>query len=188
MVMELHRWKDAVNLPADFTFTRTIAAARSGELSAARSGLAQLEEEAKKRAGEKKGNYTGAADHDIQLREAEAWVAFAEGKADEALKTMRAAADVEDSQRLDSFNVRAREMLADILLEAKRPAEALAEYKVALTKSPGRFNLLLGAGRAASAAQQSEEARAFYGKLLEMCGGSGDRAELAEARRLVAKN
>jgi len=188
LVMEVHRWKDATNLPAEFTFTKTVAAARSGDLAGARSGLAQLQADAKKHAGEKKGNYTGASDREISLREAEAWVAFAEGNAGEALKTLRAAADVEDSQRLDSFNVRAREMLADMLLEAKHPAEALAEYKAALTNSPGRFNLLLGAGRAAAAAQQASEAHAYFRRLLEMCGDAADRPELGEARNLVAKN
>ncbi len=188
MVMELHRWKEAANLSAEFTFTKTVAAARSGDLGAARPGLAQLEAEAKKHAGEKKGNYTGAADNQIQLHEAEAWVMFAEGKIEDALKRLRAAADTEDAQRLDSFNVSAREMLADMLLEAKLPAEALAEYKTALKNAPNRFNLLVGAGRAANAARQPDEAHTYYSKLLEMCGSSGDRPELAEARTLAAKN
>ncbi len=188
MVMELHRWKDAANLPAENIFTKTVAAARSGDPLGAHAALAQLQAEAKKHAGEKKGNYTGAADNEIQLREAEAWVAFAEGKADDALKELRRAADSEDSQRLDLFNVTAREMLAEMLLEAKRPADALAEYKTALAHAPGRFNLLLGAGRAATAAQQTGEAHAYFSKLLETCGSSGDRPELAEARTLAAKN
>ncbi|GAC1634971.1 MAG: hypothetical protein NVS9B14_11630 [Candidatus Acidiferrum sp.] len=187
MVMELHRWKDAANLSAEFTFAKTVAAARSGDLTGARAALAQLEAEAKKHAGEKKGNYTGASDSEIQLHEGEAWVASAEGKTADALKTMRAAAEAEEAQRLDSFNVRAREMLADMLLEAKRPAEALAEYKAALTTSPGRFNLLYGAGRAAQAAQQNDAARGYFAKLFEMCGNSGDRPELSEARTLLAK-
>lgn len=187
MVMELHHWKEAKDLPAEFIFAKTVASARSGDLAAAHSLLAQLEAEAKKRAGEKKGNYTGASDNESQLHKAEAWVAFAEGKIDDALKTMRAAAETEESQRLDSFNVSAREMLADMLLEAKRPAEALTEYKTALKNSPNRFNLLVGAGRAANAANQSADAHAYYAKLLEMCGSSGDRPELAEARTLAAK-
>jgi len=186
MVMELHRWKDAANLPAESTFTRTIAAARSGDLPAARSGLAQLEAEAKKRAGEKKGNYTGASDMNVQLREAEAWGAFAEGKTEEALTALRASAEYEDAHRLDSFNVAAREMLADMLLETKRSAEAFTEYKIALKNSPGRFNLLLGAARAANGAREFDESHTYYSKLLQMCGSSGDRPELAEARTLAA--
>jgi len=188
MVIELHRWKEAASLPAEFNFARSIGAARSGDLAAAHSALAQLQAEAKKHAGEKKGSYTGAADNQIELHEAEAWVSFFEGKSEDALKMLRAAADSEDAQRLDSFNVSAREMLADMLLEAKRPTEALAEYKTALKNSPNRFNLLVGAGRAANAARQADEAHTFYAKLLEMCGSSGDRPELAEARALAAKN
>jgi predicted Zn-dependent protease len=156
-------------------------------LTAARSGLAQLEAEAKKRAGEKKGNYTGAPDMNVQFREAEAWVALAEGKTEEALTALRAAADQEDAHRLDSFNVSAREMLADMLLEAKRPGEAFTEYKAALKNSPGRFNLLLGAARAANGAREFDEAHSYYAKLLEMCGNSGDRPELTEARTLTAR-
>src|SRR5262249_30875476 len=146
-----------------------------------------LEEEAKKHKGEKKKNYTGATDSEIQLQEARAWVAFADGKSEDGAKLLRAAADEEDAQRLDSFNVSAREMLADMLLEAKRSTEALAEYKTALKNSPNRFNLLVGAGRAANAARQPDEAHSYFSKLLEMCGSSGDRPELAEARTLVAK-
>jgi len=188
MLMEFHRWKEAAALPAEFMFTRTIGAARSADLTAARAGLANLQANAKELAGKKKGNYTGAADDQIQLQEAEAWVMFADGRIDQALKELRAAADAEDSHRLDSFNVSAREMLAEMLLEAKRPIEALAEYKIALKNTPNRFNLLVGAGRAANAAQQLGEAHTYFSILLEMCGSSGDRPELAEARTLAAKN
>ena len=188
MVMELHRWKDAAKLPDEFVFARTVGAARSGDMVAAHAGLTQLQADAKKHAGEKKGSYTGARDYQTDFHEADAWVAFVEGKTEEALKELRAAADEEDAKRLDSFNITAREMLADMLLEAKRPAEALAEYKTALKNSPGRFNLLVGAARAANAAHQSDEAHTYYSKVLEMCGSSGDRPELAEARTLLAKD
>ncbi len=188
MVMELHRWKDAENLPAEYALSRTIGAARSADVEAAQAGVSQLQADAKKHAKEKSGAYSASSDKPFFLRVGEAWLAFAEGKTEDALKQMRGVADDEDAHRLDSFNVSAREMLADMLLEAKRPAEALAEYKTALNNTPNRFNLLVGAGRAASAANQSIEARNYYAKLLEMCGSSGDRPELAEARTLVAKN
>jgi hypothetical protein len=64
----------------------------------------------------------------------------------------------------------------------------LNEYKTALKNSPNRFNLLVGAARAANGAREFDAAHAYYSKLLEMCGSSGDRPELAEARTLVAKN
>ena len=187
MVMELHNWKEAEKLQDEFLFAKTVAAARGKDVSAARTRLAQMQAESKRRAGEKKGNYTGASDMNVQLREAEAWIAFAEGKTEEGLAALRASAEYEDAQRLDSFNVSAREMLADMLLEAKRPTEALAEYRSALKNSPNRFNLLLGAARAATGAREPDEAHSYYSKLLEMCGTSGDRPELAEARTLAAR-
>ncbi len=60
------------------------------------------------------------------LAEAQAWLAFAQGKTDQALKELRAAADRQDKNGGDSVGIPAREMLADMLLEAKRSADALA--------------------------------------------------------------
>jgi len=41
-------------------------------------------------------------------------------------------------------------MLADILLDLKRPQEALYEYKLSLRTEPNRFNGLYGSGRPAT--------------------------------------
>jgi Tfp pilus assembly protein PilF len=181
MSMELRHWSEAAQLPGKYNWARAIGAARSGDAKAARAGLAKLEDSEKHSDG-----YSD--DQPASFSKAEAWVLFAEGKSAEGLKELRAAADKEDANRLDSLSISAREMLGDMLFEAKQPAEALREYQTALRHSPNRFNLLLGAARAANAAGQPAEARASYRLLLEMCGSSGDRAELAEARNLVAKN
>ena len=74
-----------------------------------------------------------------------------------------------------------------MLLEAKQPVEALQEFKRAQKNSPNRFNVIVGAARAANAATLPTEAHTFYAQLLEMCGSSGDRPELAEARTLLAQ-
>ena len=62
---------------------------------------------------------------DIQRRTAEAWIAFAEGKVDEALATMRAAAELEDTTEKSSISpgplTPAREQLGDMLLASRRP-------------------------------------------------------------------
>ncbi len=78
-------------------------------------------------------------------------------------------------------------MLADMLLELKRPAEALAEYKTALKNSPNRFDGLLGAARAARASGDTNEAQSFYAKLEEICSPGADRPELAEAKTYLAR-
>src|SRR5882762_1485460 len=151
---ELHRWKEAAALPlpairknwSDTTYwARAIGAARSGDVPGAESDvkeLTQLVAEREKRS--KKSGYTVSAEKATDLREAEAWLAFAKGKSDEALQELRAAADRQDKNGGESVGIPAREMLGDMLLELKRPAEAIAEYRTVLKNSPNRFDGLLG--------------------------------------------
>ena len=80
----------------------------------------------------------------------------------------------------------AREMLADMLLEMKRPEQALAEYQGDLKFNPKRFNGLYGAGQAAEMAGQTSEATEYYAVLVKTCeGGSSARPELAKAKQAV---
>jgi tetratricopeptide (TPR) repeat protein len=99
---------------------------------------------------------------------------------------LRSAADREDSDGVDSLAMPAREMLADLLLELKRPAEALAEYKTALKNSPNRFDSLYGAGHSAQLAGDVATANSYYAKLMQVSGPSADRAELSEAKTYLA--
>jgi len=48
-----------------------------------------------------------------------------------------------------------------LLLELKRPAEAIAEYKTVLKNSPNRFDGLLGAARSAQASGDTGGAQSF---------------------------
>ena len=79
-------------------------------------------------------------------------------------------------------------MLADMLLEAKRPQQALVEYQTDLKLSPNRFNALYGAARAEEAIGKQSDANQYYAQLLKNCeGGSSTRPELSHAKELVAK-
>jgi predicted Zn-dependent protease len=81
-----------------------------------------------------------------------------------------------------------REMLGDMLMEMKRPQEALAEYKADLRFNPNRFNGLYGAAQAAELAGKSNEANEYYAELVKICaGGNSDRPELARAKSLLAQ-
>jgi tetratricopeptide (TPR) repeat protein len=74
-------------------------------------------------------------------------------------------------------------MIADILLEAKHPAEALTEYEASLKNDPGRFDSLYGAAQAASAAGKPEKAKDYYAQVVKNCAGSNsERSELKQAR------
>ena len=119
--------------------------------------------------------------------EAQAWLAFAQGKNDDALRLLRAVADKQDKVGKGETETPAREMLADMLLEMNRPQDALVEYEVALKTDPNRFNGLYGAARAAEMTQQKEKASGYYAQLIRNCQDSNsDREELAKAKTLVA--
>jgi tetratricopeptide (TPR) repeat protein len=193
---ELHRWKEAAALPIphvppdsqESTYrVRAIGAARSGDPAAARQDFRKYVEVSAEEKSKSSHHGDKAADKSVGQLEAEAWVSFAEGKADEAVKTLRSAADREDADGLDSLAVPAREMLADMLLELKRPSEALTEYKAALKNSPNRFDSLYGAGHAAQLAGDSAAANAYYAKLMEISAPAADRAELSEAKSYLTR-
>ena len=192
--LELHRWKEAASLPVpairknwqDTTYwARAIGAARSGDISAAEADvneLTQLVADREKRSIKK--GYTASTEKATDLREAEAWLSFAKGKSDEALEELRAAADHQDKNGGESVSIPAREMLGDMLLELKRPADALIEYKTVLKNSPNRFDSVHGAALAAQAGGDYSRAREYYEKLLEISvpGKDGvDRADIMDA-------
>jgi hypothetical protein len=195
--IELHRWKEAASLavPAirprwqDTTYlARVIGAARSGDAEGARKDMEKLREAvAQREAYSKEQGYAPANGTPTDVMEAEAWLAYAEGKSDEAIKQMRAAAQQEDGANLSSVAMPAREMLADLLLELKRPNEALAEYKATLEELPNRFDALYGAARAAQTSGDASSAKRYFAKLMEISGPGADRPELAETKPYLAK-
>jgi tetratricopeptide (TPR) repeat protein len=139
----------------------------------------------------KKGNNAYIADSTgarIQRGEMLAWVAYAEGRPEEAVKAMRESADLQDKVGQGEVDIPAREMLADMLLELKRPQEALVEYKLALTLSPNRFNGLFNAGMAAEAAGDRTQAQNYYAALLKITdnGSQSARPEFDHAKNVVS--
>jgi tetratricopeptide (TPR) repeat protein len=125
---------------------------------------------------------------DMDREQAAAWAAFAAGKNDEAIRQMRGVADKQDSLGKGETALPAREMLADMLMEMKRPADALAEYEKSMKVDPNRFNGLYGAAQAAAASKQPDKAKTYYAQLVKNCdGSSSDRQELAQAKTLVAR-
>jgi tetratricopeptide (TPR) repeat protein len=129
-----------------------------------------------------------AEDAEDVLKQAQAWLAFAEGKYDDAVETLRPLADKEDTIGDEPQGIPTREMIAEILLEAKRPQQALTEYQTDLKFNPNRFNGLYGAARAAEAAGKQSEANEYYALLLKDCDGSNStRPELSRAKELLAK-
>jgi tetratricopeptide (TPR) repeat protein len=174
-------WADAVT-----HFARALGAARSGNPGAAAKDVEKLKALRDKLQSAKDAYWTEQVD--IQSRVASAWVVFAEGRKDEAIAMMREAADMEDKTEKSAVSPGpikpARELLGEMLLEAGRAKEALAEFQRTMDKEPNRFRGFYGAAKAAEASGDSTTARAHYQKLVEVCalGDDPGRKELAEAR------
>ncbi len=171
-------------------FGRALGAARSGDAAAAQKEAAQLEAEHKALRAE--NNNYWANEVEIQRLAVAGWIALVQGNADDALKFMRAAADIEDKSEKHIVTpgrlVPARELLGDMLLELNQPAAALKEYEASQLREPNRFRGLYGAARAAEAAGDRQTAANYYGKLLALAKNSdGTRPELARAKSYVAQ-
>ncbi len=195
--LERNAWSEAATLQvrespfawatAISHFARALGAARSGNPAAARKDTEQLGAIAEKLRAAKDAYWSEQAD--IQRRVAQAWIDYAEGRKDEAVAELRAAADAEDQTDKSAISpgpIRpARELLGEMLLDMNRPAEALTAFVETTKKEPNRFRGLYGAARAAELAGDVATARSYYSMLLEI-GARADpagRPELEQARK-----
>jgi predicted Zn-dependent protease len=191
-------WKQAMTLtprPSPFPFTvaltrfaRALGAARSGDPAAAERDVQEL---ARLRDALKTAkNEYWAAEVEISRLAAAAWTALAQGRRDEALSLMHSAADREDRNEKHIVTpgriVPAREMLGEMLLELKRPADALKEFEASQAREPERFRGYYGAAQAAAQSGDNAKARRYFARLLEMASQSAARPELAQARAFLA--
>jgi tetratricopeptide (TPR) repeat protein len=170
-------------------FTRAMGAARTGNLDLAKDEIARLQ-------GLTKSAESGYWGEQIQVLvlAASAWRARAEARNDDALKFMRAAADLEDSTEkhvaMENRLYPMREMLGDLLLELGQPALALQAYEASLHVAQNRLRGFYGAGKAAQAAGDRIKARAYFEKLAALARNADpERAEVREAKTyLLARN
>jgi tetratricopeptide (TPR) repeat protein len=179
------RWAEA-----HIHLARAIGAARIGDTASAREDvekLAAIREELV----EIKGGYDWAKQVEIERQVASGWLAHAEGKQEEALRLMRAAAELDDATEKHPVTpgaiLPAREQLGELLLELKQPVAALQEFETALHIAPNRFNGLYGAARAALLASDRKRAKTYYGKLMALCRQADSiRPEIEEAKAFLA--
>ena len=200
-MVERGDWNGAANLdvrPSKFPhvmaityFARAIGAARSGNPAAARVDATRLAE-IRDRLREAKNNYW-AGQVDVQQQTANAWILYANGKYDEALKAMSAAVEAEDNTEKAPVTpgplAPARELYGFMLLDRGMAREALAAFEATMAKEPNRFNGYVGAAKAAQALGDTVKAKAACEKLVALAAGSeSERPALAAARAYVASN
>ena len=139
----------------------------------------------------KAGEELFARNIQILRLELSAWIAHGAGQDSASAAFMREAAELETSTPKHAVTpgptLPADELMGDLLIEQKKPAEALVAYKRSLSLYPKRFNALLGAARAAHALGDAAQARGYYEELLVVADGGTRQPELKEAQDFVSR-
>ena len=184
--LTMHKWA-----AANVQFANAVGAARSGNPASAREHVAKLAT-IEHSLTVPPGTYDWQKQVSIERQIAEGWLAFAEGRKDDAATIMRAGADLDDATEKHPVTpgsiLPAREQLGELLVELGRPAEGLREYEASLQRAPRRLAGVYGAARAARLAGDSTKARRYFAELAEITkGGDSGRAEVKEARAFAAQ-
>ena len=171
-------------------YARAVGAARSGNPEAAKADIVRLGELRDKLRDAKEGYWSEQVD--IQSQVASAVVLLAEGKRDDALKAMSAAADAEDKTEKHPVTPGvpkpAREWYGVLLLESGKPEQALSAFEATLKKEPNRLAAYVGAAKAAEKAGDSAKAREYYNKVVAIAGDADkSRVEVGEARAFLTR-
>lgn len=182
-------WDEFPAMEAITYFVRALGAARSANEEMARQALDQfiiLHD----RAAKKDRNRTKQMD--IQRLTVQAWLFYHADDPDKALEMMRKAAKMETAMDKQAFSsgiiLPALELYADMLLEAGHYRSALSQYQASLVQHPNRFNSLYGAARAAELAEDKNQARFFYQKLMKISITDTKRLSVQQARSFLEKN
>lgn len=182
-VLERRAWKEAAALEPKATsfpwaeamthFARALGASRTGDRAKARSSIDSLAAIRDRLAAKGEPYWSGQVE--IQRLGAQAWLDFAAGQQDSALARMREAAIREDATEKDAVTpgplAPARELLGDMLMEMRKPGDALTEYRKTLTTEPNRFRAIDGAMRAAAAAGNRAAEAQFRAQRKELTKG-----------------
>lgn len=175
--IERRAWEEAAAIPPKLGSAPQVLAitywchamglARSGKPDAAALELEKLSQSLRE-VREKNDDYW-AAQVEIQIDEAKAWIAQARGQREESVSLLRAAAEKEGALEKRPITpgpiVPAREQLGDLLLEQNQPGEALREFETSLVNAPGRRGSLSGAARAAELTGDAAKAEQFKKQL-----------------------
>jgi hypothetical protein len=148
-------------------WAHAIGAARSGHPEDAASDLRNLQDCLDKLKAAN-NSYWSTQVH-VQLLEAQAWIANAAGKKDEAEHLLESAAAEEDSMEKLPVTpgpiVPAREQLADLLLQLNRPSNALQQFEASLLAAPLRRGALEGAAKASDLLGDKAKAKQYRASL-----------------------
>ena len=198
--VERRAWSEAIALEPRTTpflfpdaithFARGLGYARSGDVASARTEESQLAQLREGLAQQKNTYWSNQVE--VQRLAVHAWTAFAQGAQEDALKAMRASADLEDSMEkhivTPSPVVPARELLGEMLIETKQSAEALRAFEASAQREPNRYRGVYGAAQAAALSGDRDKAKIYYARFVALTE-KADRArpELQLAKAYLAQ-
>jgi tetratricopeptide (TPR) repeat protein len=199
-VLERKAWSEAKALEVRMTawtyaeamtrFVRSLGASHTGDFTSAEAEIQALQRLRDTAVASKQGYWESQVEV-LQLA-ASAWLAQKREQTDEAIKLMSQAADLEDASEkhiaMENRLYPMRELLADLLLEAGHPDQALNEYEASMIATPNRFNAFSGAGKAALASGERDKAANYYSRLLSLAGKADTaRPGIQEAQQFLAQ-
>src|SRR3989440_3509560 len=199
--LERQDWKGAAGLqplgtPFPYAeaithFARAMGAARSSDVAAAQPDIQKLKELRETLEKARQGYW--AEQIEILVLGAQAWAAIAQSDRAEALRFMRAAADLEDSTEkhvsMENRLYPMRELLGDMLRERQQLPEALKAYEASMKAAPNRLRGYYGATKAAEGSGQTKKALGYWTQLAKLTReADGDRPELRELKQALAAN
>jgi hypothetical protein len=201
IALERNDWKQAAQIAmpksadthtqAVVYWANALGAARSGNVAAAQSAVGRLQSLYDHGFG---ADRSGRGIHygEMELEEARAWLAQAEGKPDQAVSLMKAIAEKVESGKAEGLVyppvIPAREQLGDLLVAQKHRQEALAQYEAGLKDAPNRFDGLYGAARAAELSGNKLAAKKYFAQLVKLGDHADpDSAAIQKARTFLAE-
>jgi len=184
-IPNLPHWSSFPFMEALIEYGHALGRAHIGDLDGARKAIARMRQ---LRDATKDPKFDYFKNHlEVQMQAASAWVAYGEGKKDEAIEMLHRSADAEDVLGKHPVSpgafVPIREQLGSLLLELGQPKDAQREFEAALKIYAGRFRGLYGAALAAEQTGDKENAGRYYAKLAAQTAKSnGSRDELNHVR------
>jgi tetratricopeptide (TPR) repeat protein len=198
--LERNDWKSAASLgipnvphwsafpfmEALIEYGHALGRAHTGDLDGARKAIARMQQ---LRDATKDPRFDYFKKHlELQMQAASAWVAYAEGRKDEAIETLQGAANAEDILGKHPVTpgalVPIREQLGGLLLELNQPEKAMRQFEIALKIYPSRFRALYGAALAAEQSGDKQNAERYFAQLAaQTVSADGSRNELDRIRK-----
>jgi tetratricopeptide (TPR) repeat protein len=199
--LERQDWKRAAELPVSETpipytdamtwFARGLGAAKLGQAPPAIEAAAALHGIRERLIAS--GESYWANQVEIQEISIGAWAALAQGKNEDALRQMQAAAEMEDRTEKSAVTpgplAPARELLGEMWLQVNQPAKALEQFELTLQKEPRRFRALYGAAHAAQLGGDRETSEKYFRELVKVTARADNpgRPEIIEARQAISQ-